>query len=337
MPESTAISRGEPTELATVRPSSGLALSFGEMTARVAQLDQFYRDVMQEGTDYGVIPGTAKPSLYQPGAQLLDQIFGLVPSFLVEASSLIDWERPIPFFHYVIRCRLVARRSGELVAEAIGSCNSHEDRYRWRNARKACPRCGIESIARSRAEYGGGYYCNKNQGGCGLSFKAGTPGAVDLDAQAAGRSANEDTASLENTILKMSQKRAHVAATLNATGASRIFTQDLEDLPQFRDALTVESQVVRAPAPPAAAGTAAFRDLPSPEPPRADPRTREELEREYRRLARLAESRGHRRSGEILERLEHLDEQTDTRLEAAILALERWEASLPPEPHDDDD
>jgi hypothetical protein len=34
---------------------------------------------------------------------------------------------------------------------------------------------------------------------------------------------------VQNTILKMAEKRALVAATLNATGASDIFTQDLED------------------------------------------------------------------------------------------------------------
>src|SRR5678810_73797 len=114
------------------------------MRMRVTELDQFYREVMQEGTDYGVIPGTAKPTLYQPGAQLLDQIFGLTPTFEVTASSTIDWARPIPFFHYIVVCRLVSRRVGEVVAEGIGSCNSHEDRYRWRNAKPTCPECDKE-------------------------------------------------------------------------------------------------------------------------------------------------------------------------------------------------
>jgi hypothetical protein len=41
---------------------------------------------------------------------------------------------------------------------------------------------------------------------------------------------NPDPMELDNTILKMAMKRAHIAATLNATGASRIFTQDVEDL-----------------------------------------------------------------------------------------------------------
>jgi predicted RNA-binding Zn-ribbon protein involved in translation (DUF1610 family) len=219
---------GESTAVAT-RSENGLAMSFSALATRVRQLDQFYRDVMQDGTDYGTIPGTGKPSLFQPGAQLLDQIFGLTPTFEVMATSIIDWQRLIPFFHYVVRCQL--KRGDHVVAEGVGSCNSWEDKYRWRKARKACPSCGQESIGRSKAEYGGGYFCNKKNGGCGASFKANTDGARKLDAQAEGRIENEDTASIENTVLKMAQKRAHIAATLNATGASRIFTQDVEDLP----------------------------------------------------------------------------------------------------------
>jgi hypothetical protein len=37
---------------------------------------------------------------------------------------------------------------------------------------------------------------------------------------------------MDNTIMKMACKRALVAATLNATAASDIFTQDVEDMPQ---------------------------------------------------------------------------------------------------------
>lgn len=217
----------------------GLALSFQEMVQRVALVDQFYREVMQEGTDYGKVGGTDKPCLFQPGAQMLDQIFGYAPAFEVMDSSVIDWARAIPFFHYVVRCRLISRKTGEVVAEGIGSCNSYEDKYRWRNAKRVCPDCGKDSIIKGKQEYGGGWLCFKKQGGCGAKFGDGSP---EIEGQIVGKVENEDTASLENTISKMAQKRAHVAATLNATGASRIFTQDIEDLPQFQNALVIESQ-----------------------------------------------------------------------------------------------
>jgi hypothetical protein len=40
---------------------------------------------------------------------------------------------------------------------------------------------------------------------------------------------------IRNTILKMAEKRAFVSAVLMATGASDIFTQDLEDLPELTE------------------------------------------------------------------------------------------------------
>lgn len=43
---------------------------------------------------------------------------------------------------------------------------------------------------------------------------------------------NPDIADVYNTVLKMANKRALVAATLNVTAASDIFTQDIEDMPE---------------------------------------------------------------------------------------------------------
>lgn len=264
-----------PTQAMAERPSSGLALSFQEMAMRVAQLDQFYRDVMQDGTDYGKIPGIDRPTLFQPGAQMLDQIFGYVPTFEVTASSVIDWARPIPFFHYVVLCRLVSRRSGETVAEGIGSCNSYEDKYRWRNAKRVCPTCNAEAIIKGKTEFGGGWLCFKKNSGCGAKFRDGDRA---IEGQTVGRVENEDSASLENTISKMAQKRAHIAATLNATGASRIFTQDIEDLPQFQRAVVVESRSEPFESAPSNAAASAPRPAPQQRPsptPRESERARE--------------------------------------------------------------
>ncbi|MDP8922591.1 MAG: hypothetical protein M3O34_06900 [Chloroflexota bacterium] len=217
---------GQLIELAErVRPPADLALSFAEMRRRVEQLDEFYRGVMQRGTDYDLIPGTPKPTLLQPGAQLLDAIFGLAPIFEELPGSVEDFEGG--FFAYKIRCRLVAKATGWTAAEAIGSCNSKENRYRWREARRRCPECGAEAITKGRPEYGGGWLCWRKTGGCGAKFRAGDE---SIEGQAVGKVENDDPYTLANTILKMAQKRAHIAATLNATGASRIFTQDIEDM-----------------------------------------------------------------------------------------------------------
>lgn len=277
---STELAVRETSALETVRPASGLALSFGEMTMRVAQVDQFYREVMQDGTDYGKIPGTDKPTLYQPGAQMLDQIFGYSPRFEIMPASVLDWQRPIPFFHYVVMCRLVSLRSGETVAEGIGSCNSYEDKYRWRNAKRVCPDCKAETIIKGKQEYGGGWLCFKKNGGCGAKFR---DGEAIIEDQTVGRVENEDTASLENTVSKMAQKRAHVAATLNATGASRIFTQDIEDLPQFQEAMARGTVVQASSAPTPIRGTVIDDAPPAPTTPQpADAESRARFDADWK-------------------------------------------------------
>ena len=50
-----------------------------------------------------------------------------------------------------------------------------------------------------------------------------------ITGQPTGRIENEDIADVYNTVLKMAKKRALVDATLTATAASDIFTQDVED------------------------------------------------------------------------------------------------------------
>lgn len=209
--ESGAISLNEPSH-------AGLAMSFEAMRARVLAINEFYKGVMQQGTDYDTIPGTPKPTLLQPGAQLLDAIFGLVPKFEELPGTTRDYDRG--FFAYEIRCALISKQTQEVMAEGIGSCNSMESRYRWRESKPLCPTCGFDLRVSSHKDE---WYCWKAKGGCGATyplgqFKAGT------------KVENDDPYTLANTILKMAQKRAHVAATLNATGASRIFTQDVEDM-----------------------------------------------------------------------------------------------------------
>jgi hypothetical protein len=239
-----AITLHEPTR-------AGLAMSFDAMKERVLAIDEFYKGVMQQGTDYDTIPGTPKPTLLQPGAQLLDAIFGLVAKFERLEGTTADYDRG--FFAYEIRCALVSKTTQEVMAEGIGSCNSMEGRYRWRESKPLCPTCGFDlRVSRNADEW----YCWKAKGGCGATyplpqFKAGT------------KVENDDPYTLANTILKMAQKRAHVAATLNATGASRIFTQDVEDM----------GDLVGSAAPPPRQE--------SPQPPRqAQPRERQQPPRQ---------------------------------------------------------
>ncbi|HMF56102.1 MAG TPA: hypothetical protein VK619_07060, partial [Pyrinomonadaceae bacterium] len=131
-----------------------------------------------------------------------------------------------PFFYYLYRCRLF--RGDLLIAEADGSCNSRETKYRYREAQRICPECQKPAIIKGKEEYGGGHLCFKKKGGCGAKFSTGDP---VIESQTVGRIFNPDIADQVNTIQKMSQKRSLIAACLLAVNASEFFTQDVEDMP----------------------------------------------------------------------------------------------------------
>mgnify|MGYP006863438863 CR=1 FL=1 len=152
---------------------------------------------LQQGQDYGVIPGTQKPTLLKPGAERLCVAFGCAPHYEVVESEVdhdreVQWSKKrwewgakrgekiwstetgtsLGLYRYVVRCRLVRRETGDVAAEGIGSCSTMESKY----------------VDRPR--------------------------------------------DMENTVIKMAQKRAFVAAVLNAFGLSDRFTQDMEDEPR---------------------------------------------------------------------------------------------------------
>jgi hypothetical protein len=189
--------------------------------SRLAEFQKFIQEYMVQGEDYGKIPGTPKPTLYKPGADKLCELYGLSDSYRI-IDRLVDFDRGL--FDYEIECTL--SRDGVPIATGLGSCSSFEGKYRWRDAKRVCPECGQETIIKGKAEYGGGWLCFKNKGGCGAKFPDDDPVIVD---QEIGKIENDDIATLKNTILKMAKKRAKIDATLSATRSSGVFMQDIND------------------------------------------------------------------------------------------------------------
>lgn len=187
---------------------------------------QFVQGILKPGVDFGVIPGTNKPSLLKPGAEKLIRFFGLAARFEITKETE-DWDVAEPLFYYRYRCALHRISDGALVGEGEGSCNSREKKYRYRNADRICPNCGQPYIIKGKEEFGGGWLCYAKKGGCGNKWP---DGAQVIEGQQVGQVVNPDIADLVNTIQKMSQKRALIAAVLVACNASDYFTQDLEDL-----------------------------------------------------------------------------------------------------------
>lgn len=172
--------------------------------------------------DYGVIPGTDKPTLLKPGAEKITKLLGLADTYTI-IDRQEDWNKP--FFRYLIKCTLTSVRGGFVVSEGMGECNSYESKYRWRDAQRKCPICGQPTIFKSKQNPG--WFCWAKKGGCGVQFDANEPEIIN---QPQGKVENEDIFSLVNTLLKMAEKRALVDAALHAGRLSDVFTQDMEDI-----------------------------------------------------------------------------------------------------------
>lgn len=232
--------------LATTNNPFMPAMVIGDAIARRNALVEFVKAVMVDKTDYGVIPGTDKPTLLKPGAEKLNTLFGLSSRFTIIEKET-DWTGKDhggePFFYFVYRCQLW--RGDRQIAESDGSCNSMEKKYRYRKGERVCPECGKPAIKRSKfppredPTAQPGWYCYDKLGGCGYVFLASDPRIVD---QQTGQVINPDIAEQVNTIQKMAQKRALIAATLLAVNASEFFTQDVEDMDYIDAPYTVREQ-----------------------------------------------------------------------------------------------
>src|ERR1019366_2175475 len=260
--EAAAIVRASarPAGLSTKESVFLPAMSMEVALARRAAIVEFTRRIMVKDQDFGEIPGTSKPTLLKPGAEKLCNFFGLEPEFTPIVEDL-DWmgaQHGGEVFCYArYRCRLL--REGRVVGVGEGSCNSWEAKYRYRwVAEEQVPghldrTCLLKreshrtlwefDFAIERGETTGTYgkpaehwqrFRDAIRSGTARSVekltRRGNSVAWELDTESAlYRIPNPDGADVVNTIQKMAQKRALVAATLLATSASEFFTQDVED------------------------------------------------------------------------------------------------------------
>lgn len=193
------------TQLAAVDSGALVSgLDVNVVAATMQKINRFQsviQTTLQPSRDYGVIPGTGtKPTLLKPGAEKINMVFGLCPQYDFMVSDT-DFERG--FFNYEIRCTLM--KNGQPVAQGVGSCNSHEKKYRY-----------ITKSAEQLAEMG----IPPEQA---VEF-------TDRYGRVKYRVEDPDIADKANTILKMAKKRAYVDATLQVASLSDLFTQDLEDM-----------------------------------------------------------------------------------------------------------
>ncbi|MGB5107529.1 MAG: hypothetical protein WBP42_12545 [Candidatus Zixiibacteriota bacterium] len=197
-----------PAELPMPGPMTALP-SIEEMQSRLSRQltmmkirDDFIRQAMEPGIDYGDPAEDGKKALLKPGAEKLLLFFGLYAH--IECIKEIE-NFDIGLFAYTYRCEIRQIGSNIVVAVCEGDTSSQEDKYRWVwKTENELPAGVDKSTLKSR------------------TTTYGNQSVVKYRVTA------ENPADKRNTLRKMAQKRALVGGTVIATATSGIFMVDIE-------------------------------------------------------------------------------------------------------------
>ena len=212
----------EPTEIAVVSQSylPATKQAVDAVVERMGFIQALMKRAMVQGIDYGQIPGTgSKPTLLKPGAEKICVMFRLCPKYTTQKH----WDGP----HLTVEtvCSICDLDGNEL-GQASSMCSTREAKYAWRKGERLCPKCGKPAIIKGKAEYGGGWVCFTKKGGCNAKF-------ADADKSITGQSVerveNTDLADSYNTVLRIAEKRAYIAAVRLVTASSALFDEEVPD------------------------------------------------------------------------------------------------------------
>lgn len=188
---------------ALAHAQQGGRMAVADIISHVALVQEVMRAVMKPDVHYGIIPGTDKPTLYKQGAEVLCMAFRVSDAYQVEDLSTADTVR------YRVTCIGTHQATGIVLGTGMGEASSGEEKYKWR---KAWDEEFLATPANMRREKKGKYTTKQ---------------------------VRTEPADLANTILKMANKRAKIAMTINVTACGDMFGQDLEDMDEaLRDHLT---------------------------------------------------------------------------------------------------
>lgn len=119
-----------------------------EVVRAKAETGKLIAEALEQGRDYGIIPGTDRPTLLKAGAETIASAFGTWPRFVVvdrevEHNREIEWTKrrkrngryeetsgtSLGLYRFQVKCELVNRATGQVVGEGLGACSSLESKY----------------------------------------------------------------------------------------------------------------------------------------------------------------------------------------------------------------
>jgi len=164
-------------------------------------------EVLEENIDYGRIPGTPAPGLWDPGAGKISAAFNVYPKY-----ALLHAEESDGLVSYTVESTLLSRGTGKPMSTGIGAASTRETKYkyRWHTAEEA---------------RGFGYSPEQLE-----AFKKNKDNKYRIP--------NPEYGELVNTIVKMSAKRADVDAVQNLPAVSsalrKLFQQPVSERNKWR-------------------------------------------------------------------------------------------------------
>jgi len=118
----TVTESGQPVSISIIE-----SINLTQVQATMAKINQFQTIVqktLKQNHDFGVIPGTPKPTLLKPGAEKILMLMGLTSEYEI-VEKVQDYEGG--FFAFTVKCTL--SKGDTKITEGIGHANTRERRY----------------------------------------------------------------------------------------------------------------------------------------------------------------------------------------------------------------
>jgi hypothetical protein len=209
-----------------VKINTSLELTGRELQEQInsfQQVGNVIKKILEEGTDYGIIPYCgSKRTMFKSGAEKLARFFKFSIEFKHDKSEVPGFPGHVEY-EFDGYAKLFG--TDTIIGQGTGSCTTLESKYRYRKKDRVCPLCNKETIIDGKKEYGGGFVCYKKKGGCGQKFKENDQTIISQKIE---HIEHENPADYRNTVRKMAKKRCHIDTVITTLGVE--MTQDIEQM-----------------------------------------------------------------------------------------------------------